>query len=241
MYGTEVAEVYDELYVDGRGKDYAAEADALTALVRSRSPAAASLLDVACGTGGHLAHLRRRFERAAGVELSEAMRELAGARLPGVPVYAGDMRTFDVGATFDAVTCLFSSIGYVEGIDELRQAVTRMATHVNPGGVLVIERWFTPEEWHDGHVSYTVADRGGRNLVRMGHSSRAGRVSRMRDHYLVGDPGTGVRHFEVEHVMTLFTTEEYVDAIAAAGLSLAGWSSGLAEGRRLLTAVRCTV
>lgn len=238
MYDAEVASIYDALYVDGQAKDYAAEADGLTALVRSRAPQAASLLDVACGTGAHLVHLRRHFARVAGVELSAPMRGIAVARLPEVPVYAGDIRTFDLGATFDAVVCLFSSIGYVDGVDELRLAVARMAAHLAPGGVLVIEPWFTPEQWREGHVSHTVAHSDGRTIVRMGHSTQAGRVSRMHNHYLVGEPGVGVRHFRDEHTMTLFTTHEYEQAVTAAGLTRAEWQPGWSEGRSLLVATR---
>jgi SAM-dependent methyltransferase len=152
MYDADLAEVYEALLVDGQGKDYSAEARALTSLVRSRAPHAASLLDVACGTGAHLAHLRNSFDPVAGVEPSEPMRARAAVQLPGVPVYAGDMRTFDLGKTFDVVVCLFSSIGYVDGVDELERAVARMAAHLNPGGVLVLEPWFTPERWRDGYA-----------------------------------------------------------------------------------------
>ena len=238
MYDTELAGIYEALYVDGQGKDYAAEAEGLTTLVRSHLPRAASLLDVACGTGAHLAHLRHRFPRVAGVEVSAPMREIAVTRLPEVPVYAGDMRTFDLGESFDAVVCLFSSIGYVDGVHELRQAVARMAAHLTPGGVLVIEPWFTPEQWRDGHVSHTVAHADIRMIVRMGHSTRAGQVSHMHNHYLVGEPGVGVRHFRDEHTMTLFTTPEYEQAVAAAGLAGAEWRSGWSEGRNLLVATR---
>jgi SAM-dependent methyltransferase len=237
VYGDEVAEVYDAVYVDGQGKDYAAEAAALVALVRQHVPAAASLLDVACGTGAHLAHLRHAFSRVAGVELSGAMRRLAAERLPGVPVHAGDMRMFRLNETFDVVTCLFSSIGYVEGVDELGQVVARMADHLNPGGMLVIEPWFTPEQWREGHVSHTVTRSGERTIVRMGHSTRSGQLSRMRMHYLVGEPGMGVRHFEQAHVMTLFTTDEYAQAVAAAGLVAVEHDESWSSDRSLLVAL----
>ena len=45
--------LYDAIY-QGIGKDYAAESAEITALIRARRPDAVTLLDVACGTGGHL-------------------------------------------------------------------------------------------------------------------------------------------------------------------------------------------
>jgi len=57
MY-TRSAEFYDALYAF---KDYAKEAHLLIDLVRQRRPDAASLLDVACGTGKHLEVFRDCF------------------------------------------------------------------------------------------------------------------------------------------------------------------------------------
>jgi hypothetical protein len=71
------ADVYDLIH-RAQGKDYAAEAVQLSREIRARKADATSLLDVACGTGGHLLHLK----------------------------HAGDMRTFDSGRRYDAVTCL---------------------------------------------------------------------------------------------------------------------------------------
>src|SRR3954467_1553959 len=109
-YDEPFADLYDDVYLGGVGKDYAAEATELTALIRGRTPGAASLLDVACGSGEHLRHLRESFA-VTGVELSDAMARRAEAKLPGVSVHRADLRDFDLGTTFDAVTCLFSAIG----------------------------------------------------------------------------------------------------------------------------------
>lgn len=239
MYGAELAEIYDAIYIHGKAKDYAAEAAAITELIRARSPQADSLLDVACGTGAHLTHFRSEFARVAGVEPSEHMRRAARAKLPGVPIHTGDMRTFDLGVGFDAVTCLFSSIGYLRGVRELETAAGRMAAHLKPGGVLIIEPWFTPGQWRDCHVSHILTEVDGRTIVRMGFSSSSGRrTSRMHMHYLIGEPGTGVRYFTDDHVMTLFTADEYEHALASAGLTGISWAGGWVEGRDRLLARR---
>ena len=98
------AHVYDLLY-ESSGKDYAAEAHALHTLIQQRAPGAASLLDVACGTGGHLVHLRRWYD-VVGVDIDPGMLDEARRRLPGVTFVQGDMRTFRVDRTFDAVYVL---------------------------------------------------------------------------------------------------------------------------------------
>ena len=227
-YDEELAEVYDLLYSAGVSKDYALEAAGVSELIKARKPGAATLLDVACGTGEHLVHFRREFDDVAGVELSEQMAGRARAKLPGVPIHTADMRDFALGVTFDAVTCLFSAIGYVRGQAELDAAMSRFAAHLNPGGVLVVEPWFTPEQWRGDHISHTSAQADGKILVRVGHSTREGRVSRMVMHYLIGDPGSGVRHFADDHELTLFTMEEYCQSLAGAGFGdieqVEGWA-----------------
>lgn len=142
MYERELAEIYDAVY-RGRGRDYAAEAAEVARLVRRERPEAASLLDVACGTGAHLEHLGALFPDVAGVELSAAMLEVARARLPGVPLHRADMRDFALGRTFDAVTCMFSSIGHMGTVAELRAAVAGFrpapgAGRGRGGGALVV-------------------------------------------------------------------------------------------------------
>src|SRR5688500_10096591 len=170
MYEGTEAEIYD-LVNEGRGKDYAGESRLVIDLIRAHRPDAASLLDVACGTGLHLGHFRAEFDRVAGLELSADMLDIARRRLPDVPFHLGDMRDFDLGdAKFDAVTCMFSSIGHMADVAELRAAMTCLARHTVPGGVAVIEPWWFPEAYHPG-VAADVARTERRSVARVSHSS----------------------------------------------------------------------
>lgn len=209
------AEAYDLVY-DGIGKDYAAEAAEVAALVRERNPDARTLLDVACGTGAHLVHLREGFE-VEGVELSRHMASRARARLPGVEVHEGDMRLFSLGQTFDAVTCLFSSIGYTRTIEDLGRAVAAMAGHLAPGGVLVVDGWLTPDQWDDGHVDAVAAEAPGRAVARTCRSWRLGRTSVLDMTWVVTTPA-GTDTFAERHELGLFTRDEARTALGGAGL-----------------------
>ncbi|MFD0967817.1 class I SAM-dependent methyltransferase [Plantactinospora endophytica] len=215
MFGAEFAEIYDLTY-RLRGKDYAAEADWVTRLVRQRRPDAGSLLDVACGTGEHLARFRAHFAEVAGVDRSPAMLDVARAKLPGVPVWFGDMCELALGRTFGVVTCLFSSVGYLDSPEELAAAVAAMARHLDPGGVLVVEPLWFPEDFRDGYVAGDVLRDGARTLARVSHSRRTGRAVRMDIHYLLAD-SAGIRHVAESHRNTLFSREEYLTAFDAAG------------------------
>ncbi len=229
------AELYDAIY-DALGKDYAAESESVLAHIGSvRGSPPATLLDVACGTGRHLEHFARRTS-CVGLDLEPGLLDVARRRCPGVGLVQGDMTDFELGRTFDAVTCLFSSIGYVRTVEDLGRAACCMARHVAPGGVVVVEPWLTPDVWTSGHVQVVQAEGAGFTAVRMMQSSLDGTVSVLDADYLVGD-SAGVRHLTERHQLGLFTMDEYTGAFDAAGLTVSVDREGMI-GRGLITAVR---
>ena len=210
------AEIYDALY---SFKDYADESRRVVDLVRKHHPSATSLLDVACGTGMHLAHLRAEYE-VEGLDLDERLLDVARVRLPDAPLHLADMRDFDLGRRFDVVTCLFSSIGYVQTRDELSATLGAMRKHLRPEGILLFEPWFAPDEWETGRTDVLVAEHQDDRIVRASISRRHDDLSEVEFHYLVARHGRGIEHFSETHLLALFTPQEYVEAIGAAGLAL---------------------
>lgn len=109
--------MYDLIY---GSKDYAAEAEQIRAVLDQHAGYPVdSLLDVACGTGRHLEQLAAHFS-VEGLDLESRMLDLAKARLPNVPFHLGNMCAFDLGKQYDAVICLFGSIGYARTLKSLR-------------------------------------------------------------------------------------------------------------------------
>ncbi|GGJ96579.1 hypothetical protein GCM10010123_28180 [Pilimelia anulata] len=219
-YGPDLADVYDLVYA-GRGKDYAAEAAEVVALIRARRPAARSLLDVACGSGGHLGHFAAALGAAEGLELSAYMIDRARHRAPDLRVHHGDMRDFALGRAYSAVTCMFSSIGYLPSAADLDGALAAFARHLEPGGVIVIEPWYTPDRFLPGYVASDLVRTDERTVVRLSHSTRDGVHVPIIAHYLVADRAHGVHHFTDVHPMTLFTDAEYRAAFGRAGCAVA--------------------
>jgi SAM-dependent methyltransferase len=207
------ARLYDAIYASIR--DYAREAAELDRLIQERRPGARTLLDVACGTGAHLEHLSG-YE-VEGIDLEPEMLAVARERLPGVTFHEGDMVAFDLGKRFDAVVCMFSSIGYVQTEERLRSAIAAMVRHLEPGGVVVVEPWLTPEAWLDRHVGAVFVDEPELKIARINAAEREGNLSMFEFEYLAGTPD-GVEHFTERHELGLFTVEEYLGAFRAAGL-----------------------
>jgi SAM-dependent methyltransferase len=212
------ARIYDLLYVGTGIKDYRAETAELRRIIEESCPRAKTLLDVACGTGAHLAELRQWYE-VEGADLSPAMLEVARKRLPGVPLHQADMRTLDLGRSFDVVICLFSSIGYVTDPAEMRSAVARLAAHVAPGGVLVLDGWVRPDEWHDRfRPEPDIAQDDEALVVRLAFTRRERDITNLDMHHLVQTAG-GIDYFVENHKLALTPTEDYVSAVETAGLA----------------------
>jgi SAM-dependent methyltransferase len=207
------ARLYDAVYASIR--DYPREAAELDRLIQERRPGARTLLDIACGTGAHLEHLTG-YE-VEGLDLDPEMLGVARERLPNVPLHEGDMADFDLGKRFDAVVCMFSSIGYVRTAERLRSAVASMARHLEPGGVLIVEPWLSPEVWADRHVGAVFVDEPELKIARMNVGQREGDVSIFEFEYLVGTPN-GLERFNERHELGLFTVEQHLEAFRAAGL-----------------------
>ncbi len=202
---SETADLYDLVY---SFKDYPAEVERLRGMVGREG---GTLLDVACGTGRHLELLAPHYQ-VEGVDVDPAMVALTRAR--GLTASAGDLRTLDLGRRFDVVTCLFSSIGYVP---DLANAVARLAAHVAPAGVLVVEPWLTPEKVIGGHVGLLTIESDEVRVARMSAVHVDGRECVIEFQYLVGRAGE-IEHRTEQHRTWLWTEAEYAAAFAAAGL-----------------------
>ena len=152
-----------------------------------------------------------------GVDLDEGMLAIARTTVPEAVLVEADMRTMSLGRTFDAVVCLFSSVGYLTGTAELDQAVAAMASHLAPGGVLVVDGWIRPDAWTDGSTFSDVAIVGSTHVARVSRSIREGTTTILEMAYLVATPA-GIEHHEERHELTLFDDEAYRAAFRRAGL-----------------------
>ena len=217
-------------------KDYAAEADYLVGVIRRHHPTARSLLDVACGTGRHLEHLRRDFE-VEGLDVNPRFLGIAGQRLPGVTLHEGDMTDFDLDRTFDVVALLFGSITFARTVGAMERSIRALAHHVAPGGLLLVEPLWEPDAHRDGELKLNVVDEPDRKIVWMYTNKRVGDLVHWQNHFLVGTPD-GVEAFVEVHELGLFTAAQYQHAFGSADLTIVEWDPEGPCGRGLYVARR---
>jgi ubiquinone/menaquinone biosynthesis C-methylase UbiE len=224
------AKFYNALY-GSMGKDYVTEAQKVHEIIQEHKRALGNtLLEVACGTGIHASILRENYQ-VEGLDLDHEMLAVASQTYPDIPFHQADMVDFDLGKQFDAITCLFSSIGYVKTKKRLNKAIQTMTKHLLPGGVLIVEPWFTPDQWQTGRVGALFVDQPELKISRMSLGGVKGRLSILYFHYMVGTP-LGINTFKERHELGLFTHEEYLEAFQKTGLEITHDSEGL-DGRGL--------
>jgi SAM-dependent methyltransferase len=155
-------ELYDAIYYF---KDYARERDRLRSLINEVVPGAHTILDVACGTGMHAKFLKHHYA-VDGIDINENYLLAARLKNPSDNYTRADMMDFDLGRIYDVVTCLFSAIGIVKTFERLERAIACMVRHVRPGGALIIEPWFTPEQWRPTGPFILAGKVGGDKVYR---------------------------------------------------------------------------
>jgi ubiquinone/menaquinone biosynthesis C-methylase UbiE len=219
---TKSAQYYDALY---HFKDYTAASRQLHDLIQQYNPDARTLLDVCCGTGRHLESLRAFYD-VEGLDINPELLEIAARRCPSIPFHQSNMTDFELGRTYDVVTCLFSSIGYAKSREGMEAAVLSMVRHLAPGGLLVVEPWLTPDAYWVGRITANFVNEPELKIAWMYTSELQGTVSIFDINYLVGTP-EGVSYFTEKHEIGLFTAQEYLEAFRNAGIAVSYDPQGL--------------
>lgn len=221
IFGGLYADCYDAFYAT---KDYEAECNLLDAAFhRFGTGPVESILDLGCGTGGHALPLARRGYRVTGVDRSAGMlqraREKAG---PGGPEFIeGDLRTLDLGRTFDAAVMMFAVLGYQIENEDVLAALATVRRHLKPGGLFAFDCWYGPAVLRDrpGERARTFRD-GDREVIRVvrGDLNVLHHLATVRYELWAVHPGKKVVRDAETHQMRFFFPRELELFIKLAGL-----------------------
>jgi len=137
---------YDTLYMD---KDYGKECDFIVEAFKRHSPfKPVKILDVGCGTGGHLIPLARKGYEVVGIDKSEWMISVAEEKIRehNLParVLVADVLDFNLDEKFDACIAMFAVINYIVQTDDLIKAFKNMRRHLKSGALFIFDYWYGP-------------------------------------------------------------------------------------------------
>lgn len=106
---------------------------------RWRLTPGSALLDLACGRGRHTQFFAEAGLRVTGVDISETSIAEARRAVPDAEFAVHDMREPFRPGSFDAVCCLFTSLGYFEDLEDDRDVFRAVWAALKPGGRFVLD------------------------------------------------------------------------------------------------------
>lgn len=224
-FGARYAKYYDILYSD---KDYASECDFLESVFRKYGDnKISSILDFACGTGGHTILLARRGYDVAAMDSSPHMLKLAERKAAKsgaqVDFRRGSMTSIPFRRKFDACISMFDSIDYLPDMKAVVKAFNTVGAHLRQGGIFVVQFWNGPAVLRLGlRQRYKEIEDGGLKLIRLSDPT----PGRDKDNCLVRYRIVGIQgrsvvdDFREEHFVRYFWPNKMKLALARSGLAM---------------------
>lgn len=219
------AQYYDLLYAK---KDYQRECEVVAAAVQRVSTRdVRSLLDVGCGTGGHLVHFGVTGWELTGADISPGMLSVAKAKTSAagvsVHLHQQDARHLQLGRTFDVVTCMFAAFSYMTTNDDVSDALASFRRHLPRGGVLAMDFWYGPAVLTTRpEVREMMVERDGLEVRRKASPrlNQRDQTCNVKYQLVVRRDGTIVDQLVENHVMRYFFPREMEYFLGQAGFGL---------------------
>jgi len=162
--GVDIFKLYANFYDDYYSfKDYEREVAFVLFLAKQYvNKNLKTILDIGCGTGGHLISFAKAGLEAVGFDLSETMVKQAVEKIerlkseapktmafvPSVKV--GDARSCRNGAKYDLVVSMFAVMGYLTSNEDFLAGLKTARVHLNKNGLFIFDVWFGPTVLKEG-------------------------------------------------------------------------------------------
>lgn len=157
------SECYDFLY---QNKDYVKESQFILNLFDKYSIQVNNILDLGCGTAGHIVPLIKKGLKVTGIDQSQYMLDRAKEKLYSNNIEADlihqDISSFEVAEQFDAVISCFAVLCYITQTNDLLKLFSRVLSNLKKDGVFIFD------VWHGHGVLETKPDQAYRHMVK-GH------------------------------------------------------------------------
>lgn len=96
-------------------------------------------MDLGCGTGILCQILRDHGIRAAGMDFSAGMIEIARQNSPDIPYQVADMITFCPDTQYDLVTCTGDALNHIHRLSDVARIFQNVYRYTAPGGWFIFD------------------------------------------------------------------------------------------------------
>lgn len=235
MLHNQLAKYYDRVY---SFRDYLDEAVRLqNIIIKYLESGGNMLLDVACGTGLHLKHLKDDFV-CTGVDLSKSMLKIARKNVKSVTFKEADMKTMRLKRQFDVIICMLSSIGYVKTTASLERTIQNFSKHLNKGGLVLIEPSHSKSFYVSGKPRITTYNGKDAKIARINFVKIRKATAILNMHIMIAERGKDAKYFVDKHELGLFGVNSTLKIMKIAGLKSKYLKSGLMTGRELFIGIK---
>lgn len=192
-------------------EEYAAEASEFARVIQARSPRARTLLEFGSGGGHNAYYLKRQYSMTL-TDVSPEMLDVSAKLNPDCEHVAGDMRSLDLGRSFDVVFA-HDAVDYMTTEPDLEAALATAYRHLEPDGLAVFVPDHVKERYSPGTECGGTDGRDGRALRYLEWTAEvAPNETQGVTHYafLVREANGAVRCLHEQHEFGLFPQATWV-------------------------------
>lgn len=199
-------------------EDYEEEAAFAATLLASAAEPGRDVLELGSGGGHNAVHLKARFTMTL-VDLAPEMLDVSRQLNPECEHHVGDMRSAQLGRSFDAVF-VHDAVDYMTTEADLRLAMGTAFAHCRPGGVAVFmpdhtRETFEPSSDHGGNDG---DDGRGVRYLEWSWDPDPDDTSTVTEYaFLLRDAAGAVRVVHETHHLGLFGQADWLRMLAEAG------------------------
>lgn len=210
--------------------DHLDEADVFQAAFESvTSPRPETLLELGAGAGHNALHLKRRF-RCTLTDLSEKMLGLSRELNPECEHIAGDMRSLQLGRTFDLVL-VHDAVAYMLTEHDLLAMARTAFAHTRPGGAAIFAPDHLRETFRESaEVEGAEDDQRALRFLMWTWDPDSTDDTYVVDFAFLFREGDAVRSAHDHHVEGLFSKATWFRVLASAGYSVETLERPLGDG-----------
>lgn len=189
------------------------------------------LLDVGCGSGTHIKYLQHKYE-CEGLDISPELLKIAKKQTKNARFYEGRMTNFKINKKYDVLICLFGVIGYVNSNIQFTKTLANFYNHLNPGGIVIIEPWFSKEDqgFKVDVPFMTTYEEANLKISRISIAKVKGDFSLIDTHYLLGN--SCIQYFNEKEKLMLISHSKFTETMDKIGFKTNFLKKGLSQDDR---------